>query len=412
MHRAVDLALATACGGKADGLARLVAAGLPVPPGFVLPPATFVDVVGPAPTGVALADLGAALAALAAHARAVRPPPALADEVCARAAALGPRVIVRSSMSLEDAAAGAGPGVGVSRVVPAAAVWDAIREVWAAALTPLVAVYARARDLPVAAPAVIVQAFVPGYRATVYTRPPGQPADDTCWIACGPGAPAQVARTGPGWRDAVALALAAEGALARATGVDVELVWSFASRTWQVVQARPLIHPPPTTRRPAPPPVMLAALRASGQPWRRDVTHNPTPLSVAQAGLCARVDGAAVAPFALAVVGHHLYWAPRPGAPVPEVPPSSTLAARLAERERAAAAILARPPRDLADALAIYLAAYQVLASELGPLIAAARAVLPDALAARGRSAPRPPPWRRRGRRRSPRWWRRARAAS
>lgn len=383
----LDLALAgAATGAKAHGLARLHAAGLPVPPAVVLTPAAFTATVGAVPIGLPIEERGAALGTLAEAAQHAEPTPALHDAIVAAARALGPRVTVRSSLAIEDRAGGAAPGVGTTVVaVEAAAVWPAVRAVWSASLLPLVAAYAQARGAAVTAPAVIVQTHVAGFRATIYTRPPGQPTADLAWIACGPGAPARVPRTGTAWSEALALALAAETALGLDGGADVELVWSFARRAWMIVQARPIVHPLARPRRVPPPPIVLAALRTPARPWRRDVTHNPAPLSVAQADLCARVEAAAIAPFHLKVVAHHLYGAPRVDAPSPPaITDAATLTADLADRERAIAAVLATPAPMLADALAVYLRAYALLASDLGPRIAAALAVLPSALADRG----------------------------
>lgn len=372
-------------GGKAFGLARVAAAGAPVPPGFVLPAAAFVAAVGPVDDSLPLEARGAALAHLASAAE-TADAPELAAAIVARARALGPRVIVRSSLALEDRAAGAAPGVGASVVVPAAEVWAAVRAVWASALTPLVAAYAHARPgAPVAPPTAIVQRFEPGFRATIYTRPPGHPDGADAWIACGPGAPTVVARDGAAWREALDLASIAEAAIGAPCGADVELVWAFAASAWVVVQARPLIHPPPPRRRAPAPPLYAAALAADGRPWRRDVTHNPAPLSVAQAELCARVEAAAIAPFHLRVVAQHLYWAPRADAPPPPpITDAAALAADLADDEAAVAAALTGPTDGLADAVERYLAAYRVLAGRLGPRIAAGKTAATAALTAAG----------------------------
>ena len=88
---------AAAAYGKAHGLARLIAAGVPTPPGFVIAPAVFTELVGALPDPTR-ADHGHALGALAEAARHAAPPAAIAAEVAARAAALGPRVAVRSSL--------------------------------------------------------------------------------------------------------------------------------------------------------------------------------------------------------------------------------------------------------------------------------------------------------------------------
>ncbi len=388
MLRALTDAITTDAGGKARGLARLVAAGLPVPPGFVVTGAAFTATVGAIAAGAAIDQLGRAMAAQADAATHATIDPELEATVIARARALGPRLAVRSSMALEDGAARAAPGLGTTVLaVEPDEVWTAIRAVWSAAMTPMVLAYARGlgdRAAPIAAPAVIVQALIDGAGATIYTRAPGRADADEVWIAA---ADQPLVRTRRGADDdAVGLALAAEAAIGAAAGADVELVRDRVTGAWWIVQARPLIHPPPRPTRIPLPAIFLAPLRQPPRAWRRDVTHNPAPLSLAQAELCARVEAAAIAPFHLAVVASHLYWAPRDDAPPPPIVTTpAALRDRLATAEAALAAILDAPVAATVDAaIARYLAAYRVLAAELGPLIAAARAVLPAALVARG----------------------------
>ena len=124
------------CGGKAVGLAKLLAAGLPVPGGFVIDGRAFTSIVGE--LDPERADIGHAPAQAAERIATAEIPPELAAEVRDRAAELGSLVAVRSSATIEDGAAGAAAGVFSSRrAVPIAEVWDAIRAVWASALTPL-----------------------------------------------------------------------------------------------------------------------------------------------------------------------------------------------------------------------------------------------------------------------------------
>ena len=165
------------CGAKAYGLARLAAAGLRVPDGFVIEPGVFRDIAaielsagpgdgqpgdGPPPA------LGHTLDAAAQRIAQAAIPPELAQTVSDAAARLG-RLAVRSSASLEDGVTGAAPGVFASLTdVAPGDVWPAIRAVWTSALAPLAASYARRRGAQIAI-AVIVQRFVPGERATVYT---------------------------------------------------------------------------------------------------------------------------------------------------------------------------------------------------------------------------------------------------
>ena len=369
----VELSAALAgAGGKARGLARLIAAGVAVPPGFALTGAAFRAVTGAGDEPVALDEIGHVLGRWA-RAAEEGEAPELEAEVRRRAAALGGPVIVRSSMSVEDGERGAAPGVGRSiGPIDPEEVWRAVRAVWVASLTPMVAIYARRSGGSPASPGVVVQAWVAGTARTVFTRPPGKPAGGETWIDAGDGAPERVARDAVG--DArVALALAAERAIEADGGADVEMV--EGADGWIVVQARPLVHPPARPVRVAPPPFVLAPLRSPPRAWRRDVTHNPDPMSVAQAGLCERVERAGFAPFHLAVVAGFLYSAPREGAAVVVAPEdAAALERRYAEAAARVEHALARADGTLATAIEVYLEAYRVLTVEIAPMIAAARA--------------------------------------
>ena len=149
-----DLAAADArCGGKAVGLARLIAAGLPVPEGFVIDDRAFRAIVGePIPE---LDAIGHELDHAAQRIEAAELPADFVRKVQARAAALGDRVIVRSSATIEDGQDGAAAGVFSSRVVAIADLWPAIRAVWSSALTPLAAAYARRRGAAIASGSLV-----------------------------------------------------------------------------------------------------------------------------------------------------------------------------------------------------------------------------------------------------------------
>ncbi|MDQ3340422.1 MAG: PEP-utilizing enzyme [Myxococcota bacterium] len=344
------------CGGKAVGLARLIAAGLPVPAGFVIEAGAFDSIVG---ERAALDEVGHALEHAAAQIAAA---PSMEDVVEA-AKQLGNVLAVRSSAAIEDSASGSAAGVfaSVTNVAPRD-VWSAIRAVWTSALTPLAAAYGRGRPLAIG---VIVQRFIAGERITIYTRPPGAPDGKHL-----------VAQRGEFVREYqrddvdpfVALALRAEHAIAATRGADVELVIDREGALW-IVQARPIVHPPPPARRP-PPPALLGALVADGRRWTWDVTHNPDPLSPAQTSLVERVERAQIAPWSMRVCAGYLYSTP--------LESRLTDAANFHER---AAAIEARvadivdtdDALDVASASARYLAFYEVWARELVPLIAAAR---------------------------------------
>src|SRR5690606_3564144 len=113
------------CGGKALGLSRLLAAGLDVPPGFVIDDGAFRSIVGE----LAIDDtstIGHTLAHAADVIANATIPLDLEREVRERAAELGTLVAVRSSATIEDTAAGAAAGVFSSRTaVPIDDVWSA-----------------------------------------------------------------------------------------------------------------------------------------------------------------------------------------------------------------------------------------------------------------------------------------------
>jgi pyruvate,water dikinase len=406
------------CGGKAHGLARLLAAGLPVPDGFVLDAQAFHGIAAVDPTGGLAPDaLGHALEAAAQRIASAAIPAALDREVAERAAALG-RLAVRSSASIEDGALGAAAGVFASLTdVAPGEVWHAIRAVWTSALTPLAVAYARRRAdatgvpaIAVPAIAVIVQRFVPGARWTVYTRPVGAPRGDELWLTRGE-ALERVPRAAAGGRPELALALAAEAAIDSPDGADVELIEAppeqLRPERFCIVQARPIVHPARPRgslahhARPAPPPILLAALRADGRRWTWDIAHNPDPLSPAQAGLVERIDRTAWSPYALRVCGGYLYTAPR--APIPRPPPPvdrAELASRIAAIEARLAPCLGDAATGTAtdaatdavtDAVERYVAFLQIWTCELSPLVASARRTLLDRLEEAGHPAERIP---------------------
>jgi len=375
-----------ACGAKAIGLAKLIAAGLRVPEGFVIDRGAFDEVaalaqVAPEAVGHALADAERRLAS-------AELPDALVREVLARAAALG-RLAVRSSASVEDGELGSAAGVfsSLTDVAPEA-VWEAVRAVWISALLPLAVSYARRHHAEIAI-AVIIQRFVPGERMTVYTRPAGEPASDELWLSRG-GAIERVPRSLADARPEAAIALAAEAAIGAARGADVELVLEptpHGARVW-IVQARPIVRPIARHRQPAPP-MVVAALVQDGRRWTWDITHNPDPLSPAQAGLVEQVDRAAASPYALRVCGGYLYMtAGAPREPVAAPADRVELAARIAAIE---GRLELGPAESPAAAVARAVAFMRIWAGELSPLVSAARRRLLDRLAQQGHPAERIP---------------------
>lgn len=389
------------CGAKAVGLARLIAAGLPVPDGFVVASSAFhevariaqvapnaIDAIDATDATDAINAIGHEVAAAEQRIAQAPIPPALEREVRALASALG-RLAVRSSASLEDGVRGAAAGVfaSVTDVAPDA-VWDAIRMVWTSALTPLAIAYARRRAAALSI-AVIVQRFVRGERETVYTRPVGAPTGDELWCQRDrrlDRAPRSTDRV-----DAV-LALAAEAAIGASHGADVELVLQatpHGTTPW-IVQARPIVHPVARPRTP-PPPVVLAPLVHDGRRWTWDIAHNPDPLSPAQAGLVEQVDRAPWSPHALRVCGGYLYTTPRAPRDAPAPPTGGEeLASRIAAIEARFVLVLG-DVETVAEAVDRYLAFMQIWTCELSPLVASARAQLLERLARDGHPSERIP---------------------
>ena len=327
-------------GGKARGLAILHAAQLSVPDAVVLSHAVLAPLLGE-PTEHP-AD-----------------PRALADLVAALHARFGPAPLaIRSSMSLEDTVGRSAAGVFTSCLaVPPEAVAAAIADVWASAAGPLARAYLGAAHANLRAN-VIVQRFVPG----------------TLLVAAG----SQVERAGapitppPPLRELIARATAA---LASPTGADLELVDDGVAL--HLVQARPLVPPPPRAVRAAAPAALLAPLLASGRRWSLDAAHNPAPLSPAQAGLVELVERAGHGAYQLATVAGYLYTTPRDGFTAPPAPcDAATLRARTTALLAALAEVIVDEPVDVPTALAAYQAAYAIWADQLGPLAAAARALL------------------------------------
>ena len=357
-----------ACGGKAMGLSKLIRAGLPVPDGFAIEDAAFRAIVGE----LAVDDesiIGHALGEAERRVNLAELPADFTEELLRRAHALGPRITVRSSATIEDRSVGSAAGVFSSlRRVPPDEVVGMVRAVWASALTPLAAHYARRHGGRVAI-GVIVQRFVEGELTTIYTRPPGKPTADAALVQ-------RKSELSTVPRAEVPLALRAEEAIgAAATGADVELVGGH------VVQARPIVHPPATAPRVPVPPALLASLVADGRTWTWDIGHNPDPLSPAQVGLVERVDRAGVTPYAMRVCAGYLYTAPRDEVPRPAA------ASTLAQVEEKMAGALGLPRRDggdgpwawhdtppeapsLAEAIERYVVFAGIYPNEMTPLVA------------------------------------------
>ncbi|MEV0396313.1 PEP/pyruvate-binding domain-containing protein [Polymorphospora rubra] len=170
----VPIADATAdtCGGKAGTLGVLVRAGLPVPPGVVVPLAAY----RAATRDLDLARLAATRGSAAAR-RAVTaapPPPELPGQLASTLAALGdPPVAVRSSATSEDTAeaSAAGQHDSLLGVRGAPAVTDAVRACWASLWSERATVYRRGSGTGTPEMAVIVQRLLDARASGVMFTP-------------------------------------------------------------------------------------------------------------------------------------------------------------------------------------------------------------------------------------------------
>jgi pyruvate,water dikinase len=365
------------------GLAKLIAAGCDVPPGFVIDDRAFRHIVGDLRISD-VGDVGHVLSEAAEKIASARIPDELAASINGRVGELGHLLAVRSSATIEDQAAGAAAGVFSSRgAVHVDELWDAIRAVWTSALTPLAAAYARRRGGELAI-GVIVQEWISGAPLVVYTRPPGQPTSHEILVQSGDHVsrhsrddlPREIEH-----QHAAVAALRVEQVLGLSAGVDVELVqirkqsgFDVALET-MIVQARPIVHPQPQTLV-EPPPSVIAPL-LDGRTWTWDVAHNPDPLSTAQQGLVERVERAGIAPWSLRVVAGFLYSASR-GEPLPVIDDLEAAAKHACELEAQLEKTLQHSGvPSVAQAVEHYLAFYALWARELSPLISAMRTALP-----------------------------------
>jgi phosphohistidine swiveling domain-containing protein len=352
-------------GGKARSLARLAAAGLPVPRAFAVTSALFGALrAGGPPLPGALSDM-LAVAREAETALATAPWPAgFEAELAAALARLAPgpdgRFSVRSSATIEDRGDALGAGLFLSHTgVAADGVAAAVREVLASTVAPAALAYAARRALPpgALAMAVLVHPFTRGDASgTVAFEPaaPGEPLVEAV------GALSNAAR---------ARIVEAARALAAREGA-VELEWVATGDAVLFLQLRPY-------RAPAPRAWTHAAALGDAAAWTWDAAHNPLPLSPAQAGLVALVDARCRTAFRQRVVGGYLFYArsaAAPAAPMASAPEALAAVTRDAEARLAALGADA----SLEEALALFVAVYEPLYGVVQPAARAAR----DALAA------------------------------
>jgi pyruvate, water dikinase len=191
-------------GGKGANLGELIAAGFPVPPGFVVTAEAYLDAMEQAGLRDELAEharragelapeeLAAAARAARASVSACRLPASLADDVLARLEALGPdvRVAVRSSATAEDSTDTSFAGMNETFTnVRGADVLARITDCWASLFGERVAAYRVDRGLfDEPAIAVIVEQMVASDRSGVmFTVDPAERAQIVIEAAFGLG---------------------------------------------------------------------------------------------------------------------------------------------------------------------------------------------------------------------------------
>jgi pyruvate,water dikinase len=308
------------------------------------------------------------------------------------ARALGYPLAVRSSANIEDLKSAAAPGLfdSVLDVSSDAELEAAISRVLASGRTRLVSAYLQAQGLQETPKvAVILQEQIADSvaRGVLYTRPPGQPRSESALLEIAGHPPLWIDRAeaeheaphdfpldksqrGQLWR----LAMRAEEVLDGSSGLDIEWVWD--ERGPWLVQARPIVHREdlqvvdPRVRD------LVAFSRGDANKlWRLDATHNPLPLSPAQAGLVAAVRD--LAPYDMRVVGGYLYIAEQSSQK--KSPAISAAELRklfdeslLPKMEAALVPVEADPEPSLASALDAYRAVFRCYTEELAPALAAA----------------------------------------
>ena len=359
-------------GGKARSLARLSAAGLPVPPGFVVKDELF-RAIGSSLSlperidDTALADLDRARAELMAS-----PFPAgFSEELAAQLSRDADTLwSVRSSFASEDVAGGLGAGIYESRVaVRADEVEIAVRQVLASALSAGAVAYALAHGLQPAAPplSILVHPYVRGEAEGGAACVPECPDGPIVQVRAGTLAAVAAIRL----RDALRTLVRTQGA--------IEVEWVAQGENLVFLQMRPYQPPPASV-----PWRGWDELKAAGESmgfWHWDQAHNPLPLSPAHAGLVALVDERCRIGIRQRVLGQYLFYAPdtRPGpASVSLEEASARFTVLRAEVESRLAALGDEPA--LEAALDLLLAAEEPIFGIVQPALRVARANLGEFL--------------------------------
>ncbi len=342
-------------GGKARSLAKLAAAGLPTPAGFVMTDELFRSLVATSALPSRLDESGLqVLDAMAAQLHTRAWPAGLTDELRLRLAHTGAaHWSVRSSFATEDRAGGLGAGVFESRVAVATAdVESAIRQVLASALSAGAVAYALAHAMDPAAPpvCVLVHAYTPGEAegSAAWAPATGEPL---VWVRAG------TLEVEPAVRLKKALA-----ALGQRFGA-VEVEWVLDAGRLVFLQMRPYQPPVP----PAP---WSGWDELGGQgraAWKWDAAHNPLPLSPAQAGLVALTDEACRVGFRQRVLGGYLFYASDPGCTGPTLSFSEAEQRFVELREQIEAAL--HDSASLERALSLFLAVHEAILGAIQPAL-------------------------------------------
>ena len=357
-------------GGKARSLARLAAAGLPTPAGFVITDELFRAIASSLSLPEKIDD--AALAGLD-RARAelmTAPLPRPFSEELAERLSLGanPLWSVRSSFAGEDVAGLLGAGVYESRVaVRADEVEIAIRQVLASALSAGAVAYALAHGLQPAAPplSILVHAYVRGVAEGSAACAPECTDEPIIQVRAGVLPAAAQAR----------LRMALTG-LAKIHGA-VEVEWVAEGENLVFLQMRPFAPPPAPARWRG----WDDLAGKSQDSWQWDQAHNPLPLSPVHAGLVALVDERCRIGIRQRALGQYLFYAPdaRPGPrPIPVEDAPACFAALRAKVEARLTALGVDP--TLEPALDLLVAVEEPIFGIIQPALRAARANLQEFL--------------------------------
>ena len=365
----------TRLGGKARSLAELAAAGLPTPVGFVITDEVFRALCPEIPVFEHL-DEKALVAFDRLRAQLGRRPwPAgFRAGLHGRLATLpAGGFAVRSSFASEDRPGRLAAGVYESRVpVPADHVEQAIREVLGSALAPGAVAYALAHgDAAANGPlAVLVHAYVAGEAEGGAAWLPGE-TDSRA-------EPMVTVRRGCLPADARAELAVALASLAASRG-PVEIEWVLSGGRVLYLQARPFGAPAVSGAWAGW--AELGDSAVARAEWRWDETHNPLPLSPAQAGLVELVEQSCRIGARQRVLGGFLFCARDERPPPPPIPCEEAEAYFSSLRTAVEARLdgLGGKPA-LEDALALFLFAYQPIFGVLQPALRAAHARLREFL--------------------------------